>query len=143
MVIKENYSSVNFSELYFSLQSAWSIVFTIGSFPEKIAFYYVVKCFGKFAWVYFWRAHNKPTRDMNDATYKNRTSNCSLSPRASLKQLSWCSFLARCASFYSWNRYDSGLVQTASFAMGSEPHLKLTFPESCGTFIFSQFFLCP
>lgn len=31
-------------------------------------------------------------------------------------------------------------MQTASFAMGSEPNLKLTLPGSCGTFIFPQFF---
>ena len=34
----------------------------------------------KFAWVYFWRAHNKPTRDMNDAIYTHRTGDCRVFP---------------------------------------------------------------
>lgn len=39
----------------------------------------------KFAWIDFWRVHNKPTRGKNDATYKNkknRTNNWSISPPA-------------------------------------------------------------
>ena len=35
-----------------------------------------IKC----AWVYFWRAHNKPTRDMNDAIYTHTTGDCRVFP---------------------------------------------------------------
>lgn len=63
-------------------------MFTIGSLPpssskDSILLYSIMLWEIKFACVYFWRAHNKPTRDTNDAIYKNRTGNAESFPSRS------------------------------------------------------------
>lgn len=134
---------MNFSD-FFSLKLVWSFMFTLGSLPfsskDSILLYSIMRWEIKFAWMYFWRAHNKPTRDMNDAIYKHRTGNCRVFPLMLLRNNFLGFAFWQDTSLLFLNQVWLRVYANLFICHGSEPSLRLTLPGSCNTFIFPWFF---
>lgn len=140
LLIKENtvlWMLVIFITIYMVLYDySWSLSF---SSKDGILLYSILLWEIKFAWVYFWRAHNKPTRDMNDAIYTHRTGDCRVFPYASRNNFFGIGF-GNTSTLLFLNQVWLRVCTNRFIYHGSEPSLRLTLPGSCNTFYGSLIF---